>query len=284
MDTLAKCVPKPKILPQRAKAMTCIVGLQCQGGVVLGADMEINDPYTTVPESKIRKRTEGVKSPYFLAYSSNDVDAAKESINHIKRAIASADWNNKSITKATREKYKEEYEHNKENGFALIWAFKHGPKYRLRHLCNGSDVADPQNAINGVGYIHAIGFMQELHSPNMSLREGVALAVFLVTIVKIRAPGVGKQTQVLTLKDSGEYSMLSYSYVQNLETAYERIYRGINPLILGYTDWENRETFPKKLAQFKNAADNSRSAMQTIYTLDPESEIEKNETIQELMG
>lgn len=268
---------RPKIVPERPKAMTCIVGMRCRDGVVLGADMEVSIAgYSKHQESKIRMRVRPGHIPYFFAYASNDILFTKASLDRLRRSISTAEHNGSSLTRAVKDRCKEisaENVGNAERDLTLIWAIRQKEKYRLFHIHN-ADVAEVPNAVDGTGYYQANGFMQDFYHDNLTVEEGSLLAVYLLKMAKDKSSGVGGPLQIFLLTDKGGYEMLTHQYVTELEEAFVHLHKSLRPLILHYADWNVQgAAFDERFDAFCDSVRGFRRYMNGIYQNKLEKEI-----------
>ncbi len=246
--------------------MTCILGLRCRDGVVLGADTEITAyPFSKSQESKIRMRVRHTQNPYFFAYASDDILFTKGAMSRLGRAIGQAEKQKRDVIDAVKQECRTIVKQDKKKDLILVWSMKTGGKYHLFHIQN-TNVVEVSNAVDGTGYHSANNLMQHFYHQDLSIKEGSLLAVYLLKAAKDSSFGVGGFSQVFLLDDNRGWEPMDHVQVGEIEKAYEHLHRSLQPLILSYADWNVKgAAFEIKLAEFTQSLQKQRRYMDRIY-------------------
>jgi hypothetical protein len=241
---------RPKIRPERPKAMTFILGMRCLGGVIIGADTEVNTDVSKHRESKIRRSSWNDDAPFFFTYTSNNLLFTEDAMNRLGKVIKKAGQH--KCVDAVRGECRLIAAENTDKELSLILSIKLGQIWNLFQIHNDV-VAEVPKATDGSGYYHANRIMQEFYDPRMPLSQAALLAVYLLKVAKDNAPGVGGPSEILLLRDYGGWEKMHHAHVEDIEKAFEHLESGLRGLILDYVDWGLRdEFFDKKLSDFSD--------------------------------
>lgn len=244
--------------------MTCILGMRCLGGVVIGADTEVSTDVSKHRESKLRMSywRDNV-TPFVFAYTSNNLLFTEDAMNRLGKVITKAGRHN--CIEAVRKECRVITKQNAKKGLNLILSIKLGHTWNLFHIQN-DDVAQVPKVTDGFGYYHANRIMQEFYDPKMPLDQAASLAVYLLKAAKDNTPGVGGPSEVLLLRDFGGWRKMNSTDVEDIEKAYEHLDKALRSLIVDFVDWDLREAFfDKKLAEFSTKLKRYRKHMNKLH-------------------
>jgi hypothetical protein len=148
----------------------------------------------------------------------------------------------------------------------------------VRRSCRGSGVSITQSMVT------------ELFSPDMSIRQAALFAAYMLAEAKAYGSGVGKDSQILLLFDSGGWALFPedpyYSSLEEIEDDYIRLKRLLKPVVLAYSNIGIDEPeFLRILADFSKYAATHRQTRTAAYRALIQQEVERQaEAMEEYYG
>jgi len=284
----AKPLPFPKYVPPklwkkpkqrplgRAKSVTLAAGFSCNDGVVICADTEMSIPgFVKYPESKIRVYSKLKTKPVFtfagdtnfcgmymhrIAKTIRDNESKK--LGQLEQAILDE-------ARAIHTEYStDDYEQCSTLIMSLWW-----PSIKRRYLYELSrGVANCIKGVSccGTGVAVTTGMMRELFSAHLSTQEVTLLAIYFLAEAKAYGDGVGKDSEVIVLHNSGSIEYFREHpcslEIKEIEEDYLILKRHLKPILAALSNVSiTPEAFADKLRDFSMLISAHKNKRQATY-------------------
>lgn len=105
--------------------------------------------------------------------------------------------------------------------------------------------------MSGAGTILGKYLADAIYDSSMTVRQGVYLAIYILSLVKKYVPGVGGHSDVLALGSNGEVKTTTIEDIADLESHFARFDLVMKPILLSFPDeLLSEQEFEKKLEKF----------------------------------
>jgi 20S proteasome alpha/beta subunit len=220
--------PQPKpldIKKERRKPVTLIAGFRCADGVVLCADTQLTYPGALkFPESKIRRiLASNNQIRCAFAYTGYD-DFSEMCMQEISAALSNVAPTWEEIRDSIKEKcrnihiqYYPLYKAPYKLGLELLMAVGINDKVRLFQI-RGPIVAQVSRfRCSGAGTYLGHAFSSSLYDRHMTVDEAGRMAAYVLYQAKAHVDGVDGKSQILKIRDNGEWGVIEAKEVEYLE-------------------------------------------------------------------
>lgn len=234
---------KPWIKGKRL--MTVAIGFNCVDGVVLGADSEMTGGISKWADKKIHSflGPEFKSQPHF-AYTTDDVDFAKNVVNRLASAIKTAEKGNSQLIPAVKgelkkihKEYSRIYPKKEERPVVEILLALYDPEPSL-YVLRGVEATPVSRAeYIGWGDLAARSTADPLFSPELKTYEAASLATYGIFMAKEYAKYVGKPSHVVMLQRRSEVIWgptvfwLKQEEIQEMESDFKAFLGSISPVL-----------------------------------------------------
>jgi len=258
--------------------VTMAAGFRCADGVVLCADTEMTIPrWLKYRDSKIRMYGRGkLKCQPVFAFA-GDAHFCGMFMDKLARRISGAETKGEPLLPAIADEalliHQKFARESYENNSRLILSLLGGAEgKRRRYLCEifGGVVSLVPRSCQGSGVSVTQSMVTELFSPDMPTRQAAFFVAYMLAEAKAYGYGVGKDSQILLLFDSGRWALFPddpyYPSLEQIEGDYIRLKQLLKPVILAYSDiGVNEAEFQRILADFSKYTATHRQKRSAAY-------------------